>query len=957
MKVGYLWLFLLVAAQKEYFQQRVEYAIRVYLIDSLHMLAGFCQITYHNQSPDTLREMYIHLWPNAYRNRRTALARQFRAQNKTRFHFASKGERGWIDSLRFEVDGVPVSYSFWKGYVDVAYLRLPRPLPPGQKVVFSTPFVVKLPGDFSRLGHAGNQYQISQWYPKPAVYDRRGWHPMPYLDQGEFYSEYGRFDVEIHVPEGYVVLATGELKKESKVPWARSWLIERAQQSRKALETTPIDTSFFVWGKSYKVFRYVAEDVHDFAWFADRRYLVLRDSVQLPRSKRWVHVWAAFPPQQALLWRNAPQYVKEAIFLYSYWVGDYVYPQVTAVSGALKAGGGMEYPMITVIGPQVADTQTLRRVIIHEVGHNWFYGILGSHERRFPWMDEGVNSYYEQRCVDSLSLPFTSLGRDSQAKQSPYGGGTLTISARLVPLLSFNWQQALNLPAPAYASVNYGLGIYLQTASYLQVWAEMVGQSAFDRAMQTYYQDWKLKHPYPDDMRRSWEKASIPTQGFFDGFIARQKPLDFSLQAQKVGNHLYRIQIKEKAGYGLSRAPLYAWRKGYKFYELLGYVPMDTVLKVDSSVRYLSVNASGKLPERFLQNNSYAIGCIFPTWRTQRIRVGIPWGEIHQRVISFLPLIGYNHRDGLWVGLIRYTGVYPKSRWEGHLLPAYSFLKNDWRGSAGLTVYSYFEGSPLERIAWVVRGAYFADLLRGSVQARLFWRRPYESPSWRHTTFVRGHYTAVGNPKEIRTFYGEKLTPWAGWSYVGIDQYAYRSDPIFPHSVELSVGSSLRGVWQAQGAFTFRWQALRRRFLELRLYGGWVSAQAPAYMQLYVAGYDPLGQVVMWDRWRESKARVMQFIPNQGGLPVPVWDASGRQVYSVLLRLPLLSFVGLEGGIAWASQKPTSYAGIVVHVPSREKLLALHVPFFSNARLPYWVGLSYRLPWAVEIWDKYTALP
>ncbi|MEY3200430.1 MAG: hypothetical protein RJA13_2388, partial [Bacteroidota bacterium] len=224
----HIYIFALMAAlsntafAQNYWQQEVNYTIKVKLNDENHTLSAFEEFEYINNSPNSLDSIYIHLWPNAYRNGKTALAKQQYKDGKTILKFGenklnAKQDLGGIDSLDFKVNGKTVSLDFkvngktvnWeydKKHIDICVLYLSSPLKSGERISISTPFKVKIPsGEISRLGHIDQSYQITQWYPKPAVYDKNGWHPIPYLNQGEFYSEFGSFDVTITLPENYVV--------------------------------------------------------------------------------------------------------------------------------------------------------------------------------------------------------------------------------------------------------------------------------------------------------------------------------------------------------------------------------------------------------------------------------------------------------------------------------------------------------------------------------------------------------------------------------------------------------------------------------------------------------------------------------------------------------------------------------------------------------------------------------
>jgi hypothetical protein len=197
----------------------VNYTIEVALNDKDHTLNGFESIEYINNSPDTLTFIWFHIWPNAYKTDKTAFSDQLLENGNTDFYFSDKNQKGYINRLDFKVNNKTAAIQDHPEHIDIVKVILPSPLPPGQKTILTTPFHVRLPFNFSRGGYDGDTYQVTQWYPKPAVYDRQGWHPMPYLDQGEFYSEFGSYDVSITVPDNYVVGATGVLQNQDEKEW------------------------------------------------------------------------------------------------------------------------------------------------------------------------------------------------------------------------------------------------------------------------------------------------------------------------------------------------------------------------------------------------------------------------------------------------------------------------------------------------------------------------------------------------------------------------------------------------------------------------------------------------------------------------------------------------------------------------------------------------------------------
>jgi hypothetical protein len=541
-------LLTITSAHGQQWQQRVNHTIDVRLDDREHTLQGFEQMEYFNQSPDTLRFIWFHLWPNAYKNDKSAFSEQLLGNGKTHFYFSEESQRGYINQLDFKVNNQSVVTQDSAGYADMIKVLLPQPLAPGGKINITTPFHVKLPAIFSRMGHSGRYYQLTQWFPKPAVYDQQGWHVMPYLDQGEFYSEFGDYEVRISVPKNYVVAATGnlqeafekafrdslinltakglntrkgyvitdkqEIKKVRKKAYAKKDTSQKAA-TVKAVPNNPKNTvgSKTVAGKTpapkdtgfatvpYKTITFKQSNVHDFAWYADPHFIIQHDTLQL--NGRTIDCYS-YSKTQRFNWANAARYAKQAIRFYSKHVGPYPYDVISVVEG-MGTGGGMEYPTITDIQ---ADSATLETTIVHEVGHNWFYGILASNERQHPWMDEGMNTYYEYRyeramhqrqsLLDTEELP-AFLNNKLPAKMEDL---VIHTAERLHKM------PAIDSAAPGYTELMYGMAVYFKAAQWMDTLEKRLGTATFDKAMQQYYADWKFRHPTTTDFVQSIEQST-----------------------------------------------------------------------------------------------------------------------------------------------------------------------------------------------------------------------------------------------------------------------------------------------------------------------------------------------------------------------------------------------------------------------------------------------------------------
>lgn len=353
---------------KAYWQQHTATKINVTLDDNKHILRGFEEIQYTNNSKDTLKFLIFHIWPNAYKNDKTDFCEQQIKNGKKDFYFSSKEERGYIDSLNFFVDGQQVPWDSYQFKEDIIKIQLVKPLLPNQTIKIETPFKVKIPKIFSRLGHNKQAYFISQWFPKPAVYDQEGWHPIPYLDQGEFYSEYGSYDVSITLPQNYIIMATGNCQTPSEEQWIDSL------SKLPLMHDSLLSNKFPVSSNILKTVRFTEDNVHDFAWFADKRWIIQKEKTLTTQHQKQVFIYTAALPEHAKKWQNAAHTLLKTVEYLSTTVGEYPYKTIKAIEGDMHAGGGMEYPTITIIDRNAVSD--LKRVIAHEAGHNWFYGIL-----------------------------------------------------------------------------------------------------------------------------------------------------------------------------------------------------------------------------------------------------------------------------------------------------------------------------------------------------------------------------------------------------------------------------------------------------------------------------------------------------------------------------------------------------------------------------------------------------
>ncbi len=492
------------AAQNGYWQQSLSYTIDVALNDKDKTLTASETIVYKNNSPETLDFIWFHIWPNAYKDKTTALFTQL-SKDEERKKKMDKVTYGYIEGLTFTVDGKAAVTEAHPNpqYIDVIKLVLPQPLKPGASITIATPFKVKLPSYFSRSGFADGEFMACQWYPKPAVYDKLGWHEFPYLDMGEFYSEYAFYKVNITLPSDYIVGATGLLQTKTELD---------AYKSIGAKNVANRDSKpqlYIPAAGGNKTLTYTQDSVPDFAWFADKNFVIQYDTLQL-QSGRIIDVYSFYHNQKNTLWNNSIDYIKDGTRYYSSAIGEYAFPVVQAVEGPKNnSSGGMEYPTITLITSPDAKKETLDAVITHEVGHNWFMAMLGSNEREHTWMDEGMNSYFQFR-YEADKYRINSIFGDALPKELKEKSAEDFLAVVYNAMNSnLPMQPAIETPAYKFATSNeYGIVSYVKAAIWMYIIEASTSRQTADAAFKNYFAKWKFKHPQPEDMKAAFEEAA-----------------------------------------------------------------------------------------------------------------------------------------------------------------------------------------------------------------------------------------------------------------------------------------------------------------------------------------------------------------------------------------------------------------------------------------------------------------
>ena len=618
-------------------QQNVRYNIQVTLNPEAHSLSGVVKMLYFNQSPDTLRSIWIHVWPNAYSDPSTAFARQQIEHAQTGFYFSAPEARGNISGLDFEIETGRTYKPLWNfnpQHSDILEIALEEPLLPGKELSIRTPFVVKLPALVSRSGYVGDFFALTQWYPKPAVYDANGWNAMPYLDQGEFYSEFSDlFEVEICVPAHYTLAASGNL-------------IGR--------------TDTITQNGGLKKLFYSESNVHDFAWFASPSFKRAFRTIQIPGGDSvLLEVYNsdndAEGKNQILLNNMAL-----ALTDFSKAIGPYPYKTCKVVIGPLKAGEGMEYPTITICKDDNPET------VFHELGHNWFYGILASNERKHPWMDESLNTYFSMKFVHGhFPLNSTDLLRDSLFYGKSGQNHVLKITHQLTA--AYGVSQPLGSSSESFSSFNYGAVLYAKGPLMFAYLNQVLGDSVFSAAIRNYYALWRFRHPLPGDMQRAFEQVcGCSLDWFFAELMQDNDAIDV---------------LAGKSGFKIRNAP-----------------QLERFLK---SYGIKSPNPYGFLPETSYFNNGQ---------KKSVLGISVPFGLVRYNQLLHLdlsPVLGYNYYDKLYAGLLLNHHFLYKRGLQFTFMPVWSFSGQSLLGYGQIKGRIYKGTGALSQLEAGIRGQTF----------------------------------------------------------------------------------------------------------------------------------------------------------------------------------------------------------------------------------------------------------
>ncbi len=506
------------AKHDNYWQQHVQYIITVELDAKNHILNGKEKICYTNNSPDTLQEIYMHLYANAFQEH-SQMAREMLTCG---IHLIAEEENnGYIKirDLKISYDtATPVKYLNYRIYETLMNISLPRPLEPGGNLNLELSFEVKIRKfntEGGKGGYIGTHHVISQWYPKICVYDKNGWNNIPYHWLGEFYGEFGTFDVTISTPYDYIIAATGEV-----ISGNPGWRLVQVDSTHSTGIHAIRKHLSEKGGKNLKrSARFYAKNVHDFVWVTSP------DFVYQTGTYKNITIHALYKWQDSEAWQDkvVSRCIQSIKWLMSY-IGEFPYDQLTAVQGVGRYS--MEYPMCVVLGMSRANT------IFHEVAHTYFYGALANNEQSEGWLDEGLVTYLTELFSDNLKAK-------ASIKSNLFKRDILSAtyySIRLNYLLYYLCSDLhIPLATPCYQNRNqtsYSLNNYVKGSFFFRMLNYVVGEDNFKKILQTLYQNYKFQHINEQRLYQIAQEFSESDLGwFFKQWLHTTVVVDYALNS------------------------------------------------------------------------------------------------------------------------------------------------------------------------------------------------------------------------------------------------------------------------------------------------------------------------------------------------------------------------------------------------------------------------------------------
>jgi len=747
-----VFLFLCFAISAEnYWQQAIYYKMDVKLDIQNHDLIGASQIRYTNHSDSTLEKIFLHLYPNAFR---VGSVKYQDAQKNYSTWGITENVRSGIEIYSVKIYPQEKSDSFSVNFkVEDTILSFPlsQLLNPDESVTFSIEWRHKIRKRLGRMGYENEHYDFAQWYPKLCVYDEKGWHNEPMHATGEFYGEFANFDVTIDVPKRLILCATGE-PIEGDPGW-ETVRVDTAQNFPEWLEQFQ-STAFSELDSMPDFLRRIvtwhAENIHDFAWNASNTFLYE------PGNWNGIKIHVLYDQNVGKQWtKKVVARSESALEWLSTKFGMYPYPQMTVVK--MLRGGGMEYPMLVMNG------SASESLIVHEIGHNFFYGILANDEVNEAWLDEGFTTWQTRWYMETKYPPYGTARKNHTQFEKRFSM-PLTRTERDQNLAFRYIFSGFNEPIATTSHLfisprSYSQNAYKKPSLMLKILREGVLEPAiFDDAMQVYYDRWMLKHVNENRFRAVTEEISgEDLSWFFDQWLHQTGWVDYSLKKWHQKNDKLYISIQRNGTYKMPVKVLAISESGDSLWgkwEIQNSNDGEIFIATEEHIKSVQIDPFDQIFDFDRRNNSKPQ---ISKYYFRTMNFGENVAPSDGKLIRVFPYFWFNDVDGFISGLqfhTNYRKYFEKNQYSVYF--GSESGKIDFDFSRELYQPFLFRGNSLK-----ITGTKGQGRFRYSLNAQKIFQRRMEKPP-KTTVYTDLNFIGIQDTTHLNPdFWDRKIQQWA----------------------------------------------------------------------------------------------------------------------------------------------------------------------------------------------------
>lgn len=670
------------------FQQVVDHNLKIEIDDIRHVITGNDSIIYFNNSPDSLNSLFFHLWPNAYQPGST-LSELMLAQGDSRIHYSRKDHQGNISGLVFRVNGTAVRWEPHPLHNDICRIDLPVALMPDSMISINVMFRVSIPGHGAgTMGRNGQSYFLSNWYPRPAVYDNTGWQLAPLIPRGGTPGEYGSYQVQITLPRNYVVASSGKLDFD---PDEEKWMENIDEKTRRINRWGRRESAGFPAsaGKT-KTLTFTQNNANDFVICFDKRFNYLADTLHIPGLDRYIDIQLFFTVIEGAYWSGSMDMVKRALRFMIENAGDYPFDSFSVVQTTWHDGSDV-HPALVRIGTAMSP-YLLESEIISAVADHWFSSAVAFNACQDPWITKGLAGSFAMRYIrglyhDSLTLQDVVLDPGVKRNLGGLRDHPVTWFEQLkMSFLQEDELQPANLQANQFTPNNFISTAELKSAFAFLTLYESIGHDKFNQLIKDFYYKWKGKRPTVNDFMQALKVTAGEevVNWFFNELIRKNEWPDYRITSSKITDEGHLITVKNISGVVVPYTITASSPDGEKVIRVDGHPESFEIQYSDTghAVTRFTLDKDFVLPELNRNDNTIRTKGVFRGVNPLSVKPVVALPDPYKSQITFSPVAGWNSTNGFMAGLAVYSNPIIIPATEYLVMPLYGTKNRDLAGLA-----------------------------------------------------------------------------------------------------------------------------------------------------------------------------------------------------------------------------------------------------------------------------------